>query len=445
MADVRAFKGRFYDTEKAGGIESLFAPPYDVISPGEQRGLLDASPYNVVRLILPDDPTLASPAWQEEASRRFEDWKRRGVFDTSGSDSVYFYRQTFDLPGGRRLSRTALIALYKLEELGRDGIYPHEHTFPRVTEEQLALLRACSASFSQVFTLFEDGPAYHQYLAERALPASRRLFSFEDDRGLGHEVWELSDPGLIRELREHLRDRRIFIADGHHRYETSLLYRNERRAEAGPGGEEPWDFISMAFIGLSDPGLVLLPVHRLLKCDALPYAELPGLLEPHCALRKVEGPGREERVREACAGVLSNTGARPRFGLVTPEEVYLVDPLRLDEDLEGLEREHSRDWAELDVTVLHEVVLRRYLGLGDPGDPSRPFEVKYTVDLDEVVSATAGGGFSAGFLVRSPSLQAAWKIASLDEKMPHKSTYFYPKMPSGLVIYDHTAGQPQMS
>lgn len=445
MADIRAFRGRFYDTEAAGEIVKLFAPPYDVISPAEQQELLASSPYNVVRLVLPDDPGRRSPDWQVEAHRRFEEWKQEGVFRTSSSDSVYFYRQTFDLPGGERLSRTAFIALYRLEELGRDGIYPHERTFPGVTREQLALLRECAASFSQVFALFEDGPEYHAFLDERALPSSGQLFSFTDARGIGHEVYELGDPAFIEELRGLLRDRRVFIADGHHRYETSLFYQKERREQAGSEVEGPWDFISMAFIGLNDPGLVLLPVHRLLKCESLSASEIVKLLTPCCSLRKLDGPDRAGAVREACRQVLADPASKPVFGLVTRDEVFMVEPLELEEAVRELEREHSREWAELDVTVLHEVILKQYLGLRDAGDPSRPFEVRYTVYLDEVVSAIAGGDYDAGFLVRSPSLQAAWKIASLDEKMPHKSTYFYPKMPSGLVIYDHTAGQPQIS
>lgn len=444
MADIRPFRGLIYDTETSGDIEYLVAPPYDIISPEEQRELLEASPHNIVRLILPQDPSLTSGAWQEQAHLQFEEWKKAGIFRNSPAGSIYFYRQTFTLSDSSRFSRTAFISLYKLEDLGHGGIYPHERTFPLVTREQLALLRSCSASFSQIFALFEDDPAYHSFLEERALPASRTLFSFEDKRGLGHELMELSDAALLDELKDYMRDRRIFIADGHHRYETSLLYRDERRAaaEAAGDGEEPWDFISMAFIGLNDPGLVLLPVHRLLKCEALSPRDLAAALEPFCEIRKVDGQGRDARIREACRQVLANTAPAPFFGLITPEEVYLVSPRSLEEALSKLEREHPREWAELDVTVLHEVLIMRYLGLGEAGAGATPCEIRYTVDLDEVIAATAAGVDEVGeygFLVRSPSLQATWKIAELGDKMPHKSTYFYPKMPSGLVSYDHAS------
>lgn len=444
MADIRPFRGLIYDTETSGAIQNLVAPPYDIISPEEQRELLEASPHNIVRLILPEGPTLASGAWQEQAHLQFEEWKGSGIFRNSPTGSVYFYRQTFTLPNSSRLSRTAFISLYKLEDLGRGGIYPHERTFPLVTREQLALLRSCTASFSQIFTLFEDDSRYHAFLNERALPASRTLFSFEDKRGLGHELMELSDTALSDELKNYMLNRRIFIADGHHRYETSLLYRDERRAEVETreGEEEPWDFISMAFIGLNDPGLVLLPVHRLLKCEALAPQDMAAALEPFCEISKVDGPDRGGKVREACRQVLDNTASLPLFGLVTPEEVYLVSPRSLSEAFTELEREHPREWAELDVTILHEVIIKRYLGLGETDSGAHPCEIRYTVDLDEVIAATAAGpdtGGEYGFLVRSPSLKAAWKIAELGDKMPHKSTYFYPKMPSGLVSYDHAS------
>ena len=156
---------------------------------------------------------------------------------------------------------------------------------------------------------------------------------------------ELSDAALLDELKDYMRDRRIFIADGHHRYETSLLCRDERRAAAGAAGdgEEPWDFISMAFIGLNDPGLVLLPVHRLLKCEALAPRDLAAALEPFCEIRKVDGQGRDARIREACRQVLANTAPAPFFGLITPEEVYLLSPLSLEEALSKLELEHPRN------------------------------------------------------------------------------------------------------
>jgi uncharacterized protein (DUF1015 family) len=446
MADIRPFRGLIYDTETSGDIKDVVAPPYDIISPGEQHELLVASPYNIVRLILPQDPSLPAGAWQEQAHLQFEEWKQAGVFRNGPAESIYFYRQTFTLPDSSRLSRTAFISLYKLEDLGRGGIYPHERTFPLVTREQLALLRSCSASFSQIFTLFEDDPRYHAFLDERALPASRMLFSFEDKRGLVHELMELNDPTLLDELKTYMRDRRIFIADGHHRYETSLLYRDERRSETGSAGdtEEPWDFISMAFIGLNDPGLVLLPVHRLLRCEALAARDVVAGLEPFCEMRAVEGPDRDSKVREAWRLVLDNSEPLPLFGLVTAEEVFLFSPRGLREALAELAREHPREWAELDVTVLHEVVLKRFLGLGNANTDAGavPHEIRYTVYLDEVIAASAAsadGGGEYGFLVRSPSLQAAWKIAELGDKMPHKSTYFYPKMPSGLVAYDHAS------
>ncbi len=441
MADIRAFRGLLYDSSVTGDISRLVAPPYDVISEEERERLLRSHPLNVVRLILPEERgPLSGRLWQARAREYFEEWKENGVFKFSSKPSIYIYRQNFPLPGGPRKERLALIALYKIEGFGERGIFPHEQTFPEVTEEQLNLLRQCRASFSQIFSLFKDDEAFWRCIEEKALPLSTELYNFSTDDGIWHELRELSDMAAIGELRRHLEDKTIFIADGHHRYETALIFRDEQRASEKAKGERPYDFTIMALVGINDPGLVMLPVHRLVRIQDLSPEEALQKLESSCFIQRVGDCHNREALTNATAQVIGETGKSPVYGLITEKGIFLVRPKGriMAENVGG--QIHSERWRMLDIAILHEVLFRKYLGLQDSVNARKAYSFKYTIDTSEMVEEILSGSYQMGFLVKPPSLEDAWAISTNGERLPHKSTYFYPKIPSGLVIYDHAIG-----
>ncbi len=441
MADIRAFRGMIYNSSVKGGMNKLVAPPYDVIDEEEQKRLLRLHPHNVVRLILPEDKLKTNDyPWQAKARSFYEEWKSRGVFKSSLKPSIYVYRQDFPLPEGGRRNRIALINLYKIENFGTNGIYPHEQTFSEVTEEQLNLLRHCRASFSQIFSLFKDDKAFWLCLEDKILPSSRLLYRFTTDDGILHELMELSDASVINELRSYMSDKKIFIADGHHRYETALLYRDERREKEKTQEERPYDFALMAFVGINDPGLVMLPVHRLIKSFNLPPEEALRKLERSCSVERVGDTHNKKALDSVTSQVVRRAGKTSIFGLIIPGGIFLIRPKRkiMVEDIAG--RNHSEKWRRLDIAILHEVVMKNFLGLGDVDSADKGYFLKYTIDTQEMVKEILSGNYQMGFLVKPPSLEDAWSISARGEKLPHKSTYFYPKIPSGLVIYDHTSG-----
>lgn len=443
MADIRSFKGLYYDPERIESIKEVVAPPYDVIDEKEHRRLLATHRFNIVRLILPEVRGCGqSDMWQEKAHHTFEKWKRSGVFKQSPRPSIYLYRQTFCLKDSSARSRLALIALFKLEDFGSGAIYPHEQTFYQVTDEQLNLLRRCKANFSQVFALFEDDQEYHHLLESEALPKCSILSNFADNSGVRHELLELSDASLIGKLRDYIKGKKIFIADGHHRYETALIYRDEKRESATAAAEAPYDFISMAFVGMNDPGLVLLPVHRLVRGFPYTIEEAMIRLGETCHKEWLGESGNVKAIETLGREVISSPSNPATFGLVTPRNLYLLRFQAWDKLEEMIDCPRSKKWKNLDITILHELIFKRILGMGDPDQLHYPLSIRYTIDIDEVIEEVTKGNYQLGFIVRPPSLRDAWEIAETGEKMPHKSTYFYPKILSGLVIYDHDLSFP---
>lgn len=437
MADIRPFRALYYDTGTVGDVGKVIAPPYDVIDEEQQRQLLSSHPCNIVRLILPEGP-VESGIWQEKAASTYSGWKKQGVFRDDPRAALYLYRQMFTLADGRHFDRLALIALYRLEEPGQGGIYPHERTFPQVTREQLHLLRCCRANFSQVFALFRDDEEYRALLNEKAVSDGRKLLEFRFPASIGNQLIALEDPGMQREIASLIGEGGVFIADGHHRYETALAFREECRRDAEYEPEElPCDFISMAFVGINDPGLVLLPVHRLLSGTGRDTSMMLKSLASDGHLEEVRRGDWEESVRSVHEHVVGNREEEPLFGVVTPGQAHLFRPSGA-EALKSEEAGAEENMPLLDVTVLHKLIIQRILGLQETGDDSAEgLSIRYTVDLHEVMEAIGSGRADIAFLQRSPTVMQAWNLASHGMKMPHKSTYFYPKMPSGLVIYDH--------
>ncbi|MEW6552954.1 MAG: DUF1015 domain-containing protein [Actinomycetota bacterium] len=428
MTDIRPFKGTFYNPHVVESLSRTIAPPYDIIDEKKKEALLARSPYNIVRLILPP-PGGSGDFWTRSATL-FQAWKKGDVLEVDSGANFYLYRQVFDMPRGGRIGRTGVVALLRCRDFSSGEVLPHELTFPRTRTERLNLLRACHANFSQIFTVFRDEGEEVLAILEDAT-ADAPFLDLNDDEGVTHQLWRIGEGEASRALTEAIRGRKLMIADGHHRYETALAYSKEshRSAEAAQAAA----YVSVVMLRSEDPGLAVLPVHRLLR-------RLP--MEPAEAYRRLETCFHVEVIQEGLAertGMFAGRLAsqrRPAFVMLTSGGAALL-VLREGVDVAAeLPGQESVRWKGLDVPVLHELALTRCLGL-DAVDLVDRGDISFTPWESTAMSALGSGEAEAAFLVRSISMGEIWEIAEGGERMPHKSSYFYPKLASGLIVYDH--------
>jgi uncharacterized protein (DUF1015 family) len=419
-ARVEPFRALLYDPRVAGDAASLVAPPYDLIGPERQNELYDRSPYNIVRL------ELGREADRYGAARTtLDDWLRAGVLKRAEHPAIYCYRQSFDFEG-RRLVRTGFVTRFRLEEFGQGArVFPHERTFPSAKEDRLRLLTAIKTNTSSIFGLYLGK---HPELARARNDAASRdpIIRVRDDGGILNEVFAIEDAGEIRKIQDALADDTILIADGHHRYETALNYRRARRAEGNPSTPEPYDFTLMTIVASDDPGLVILPTHRVVttldvsalsefKTRAQNAFDVTGIANAD-ALRAWLG----KRDRNALAVALKGGGF---YGLT------LRDRAAMDAALPDIPREVR----ELDVSILHALVFDRIFGL--KADAIRKGgNIEYTIDAPRALASVADGRADGAFLMNPPSIDDVERVSLAGATMPEKSTYFFPKLLTGLVL-----------
>lgn len=420
MALVRPFFGTRYGS-KAGDVADLVAPPYDVLSAAERNRYASRSPYNVVHLTLPEqnEDDRSKFVKYARSAAALAEWRREGILVPEPQPVYYRYSQTFSIPGDiKRHTRTSLIALLKTEPYDKGIVLPHEQTFPKHKEDRLRILEATRAHLECIFGLFEDesGATFRRIQAA----AAEQAVDTTTEDGVRHVLEIVSDEDACQAIEADLADKKVWIADGHHRYETTCAFRAQLGEQDGLIAE---DFMMMAFSSMSDPGLVLLPTHRMIDKLPVPERDLHDLIGRFFNVRVMANGNLFEAIQSLAA---ADTRA---FGIALPSGSGLVATLDRPEDaLELIDTVGSPDLKLLDVTILHEVILGRLLGIH--GLES----VSYTRDADEAVrSVTQGQG--AAFLMNPPSVDDMRRIALGGEKMPQKSTYYYPKILSGLVLW----------
>jgi uncharacterized protein (DUF1015 family) len=411
VADVRPFRALGY-SPAAGPLGDLVSPPYDVISPAERRLYLAASPYNAVRLILPE-------VSYEEVGGLIASWRDDGVLGTAPEPVLIAWTQTFVLDDGVERERRTILAAVGLEPYERRVVRPHERTHAGPREDRLRLTRAVRANLSPVFGLYPDpGQAAWAALAPEGPPAAE----LADHDGTVHRVWRVTDPAAHARVAEALRDRWILIADGHHRYETALAYREERRASAAGNGDAgaawaPYDRVLMGLTALDDPGLVVLPTHRVL-------ARWAEGAEAAFASRRVDGLGA---LRAVLAEVPEDANA---LGLVLP------DGMRL---LTGAPGVGATPAERLDVAALEREILIPGLG-ADQAALAAGGTLSYTKDAAEAARLVARGEAAAAVVLRPIPKAAVAAVAEAGETMPQKSTYFFPKLLTGVAFHSLVDG-----
>jgi uncharacterized protein (DUF1015 family) len=424
---VRPFRALRFDPNVVGAIATVVAPPYDVIGKEEQDRLYDASPYNVIRLDLARESDRYAAA-----SRTFAEWRERRAIARDDAPAFYLYAQRHRLKTGEEYERFGFFASLHLEDFASGKVLPHEKTLASAKADRLALQRACRANLSSIFGLY-SAPGF--VLAEAASATIRKQpwTDFTDAAGVRHRLWAITDLALQAKLAAEIAERTVYIADGHHRYETALRYRDEMRAETGrKGGDEPFDYVLAYLVNMDEPGLVVLPTHRLLRELPIPATSLREGLR---TMFRVGDVSIDSSGDELLRAIRPGPGAR-RIGVVLRD----VPTALVLETMDGENDSRltgSLALRRLDVTLLHGLVLEgatSVLGL-DAHREAEAGRLVYTKDADEALARVRSGEFAAAFLLNPTRVEEVRAVSEAGETMPEKSTYFYPKILTGLVFH----------
>ena len=403
MATVKPFQPYRY-TSKAGDPSKLVTQPYDKINPAMQAKYLAASPYNLVRIILGEHRAEDTPSDNvyTRAAKNLDDWIRDGILAQDPQPGFYAYFQDFAVPdSAERATRMGFIGIGKLEDYSAGVIYRHEQTLSGPKKDRLELLRRTRAHFGQIFMLYPDpAGAVDQILANAA--TGHPVLDVMDEYQARHRLWPIVDGATTQQMAALMSDKKLLIADGHHRYETALAYRNENP------GVPAADFAMMTFVNMHSPGLRILATHRVLR--NLDDFQAPALLA------KARAAGWS--VREGMPG--HGAPGSVRIGLIAGSRAYTL--------------ERERREGELDVPVLHTEILGGFLGIGEEAVRDERY-ITYVRGTDAVVAEVREKGAQAAFLLEPTPIEDMARIAFAGGVMPQKSTDFYPKLLSGVTIY----------
>ena len=426
MADLRPLHALRYDVSKVGALSDVTTPPYDVIDAELQRRLEQRSPYNFIRLELtPTQPGDGPEDRYRRAAAILADWRRTGILTYDSAPAYYLYRQTFETETGTHV-RTGFLGRVRVDPFGVGSVYPHEQTLSGPKADRLALYRATGCNLSPVFGLYPDDRQDVIRTVEAGVKDKTPSTAI-DHLGVKHEMWRVDDLETHAKLQALMADKPIFIADGHHRYETSVADRDAFLAEhpeAADDLEHPCRFALMMFVGMSDPGLLILPTHRLVSgLPGLTAETLAARLAPEFDVEPVDS-------QEAAWTLIDAQAAQEVFGFGTRADGrWLLARLRSDDTMDRLAADQSPDGRALGVSILHRLVLDHLLA--DLGTP----RCRYVHTLAETRADLADPeGCDLACLVAPATMDQVATLASRLEKMPAKSTYFYPKLLSGLVI-----------
>jgi uncharacterized protein (DUF1015 family) len=435
MADLLPFRALRYDLQRVTAAQ-VVTQPYDKITPAMQERYYASSPYNLVRIILgrPEAGDNSSRNVYTRAADYAGRWRAEGILRQDSAPSIYAYAQAFTAPSGTRFERRGFIALGRVEDYSAKVVFRHEQTLAKPKADRLDLLRATRAHYEQLFLLYEDSGEIDATLAAASQTAP--AVDVTDEYGVVHRVWQISDPAVIAAAQEKMRDKKLVIADGHHRYETALNYRDERRdqcrAGAGPAASPnaPYEYVMMTFVNMNDPGLLVLPTHRVVH--SLESFSVDAFENASRAFFTVEQIDPTLNAARA-TGLLQEEGrAGTALLAVTANRAFLLHSPKAtgSPHFAGL----SPRQQSLDVVQLHKGILEGVLKLSEESIRNQQ-NLAYLRDASEALDTVRKGKANIAFLMNPCPVQKVRDIAFAGEVMPQKSTDFYPKLLSGLTAY----------
>ncbi|MEA3493909.1 MAG: DUF1015 domain-containing protein [Candidatus Margulisiibacteriota bacterium] len=437
MVKLFPFEGILYNKGKFKKLDNLFTPPYDVIDDKMQEDFYNLHDFNFIRLILGKEFS-SDGEYNNKYIRSaafLEGWLRHRILIKDEKPSFYIYEQRFSLEG-KKFTRLGFFALLRLEDMGRGKVFPHEETYSRAKLDRLQLMRTTSSNLESIFSVYSDPKSKLLKIFKKYMRRKPLIDVTDKDKDkVKHRLWKIDKKPAITKIIKEMRDKTVFIADGHHRYEAALRFKNELKTKNTKfSEEEAYNHILMYFTPIEDKGLAVLPIHRVLY--NLPYFD-PNRFEKELErffdvkLYKATKTSAK-RVQKKLLKDLTKKGldqhaygmylGNNKYYLLTLKDEYVVE--------EMVEEEKPKAWKNLDVTVLHYAVFDRILGIANETED----KVSYVKALEEAIDRVDNHDYQVAFLLNPTKLEEITSIASKLEKMPHKSTYFYPKLLSGLVI-----------
>ena len=435
MATILPFKGLRYNPEKIKDISKVIPPPYDVISEKERADYYQLHPDNIIRLILSKDLPGDDQSNNKytRSAESFYTWRKEEILKEEAEPAIYIYAQEFTM-SGKEYIRRGFISLVKLEDFQTGEIYPHEHTLAKPKEDRMNLMKACNANLSQVFTFFEDEDAKISSFLHKVSEGDTDI-DFTDIYGVKNSLWAIKDKAVIEELIVQMKDRALFIADGHHRYETALFYRDLVKGtekEQDSNEDSPADYIMMMCVSMEDPGLQILPTHRLARnIKNLDPEKVKSSLNEifdisdlgsDCDAETLEQKLREDSHKHKIAMYIGESDKK--FYILTLRDEKLLDPILTGEYIE---------WKSIDTGILHGVIFDRALGI-QAKNISKSENVKYNQGVEDSVAKVNAGEYQIAFFLNPTKIGQIKDIATKRHKMPPKATYFYPKLMTGMVV-----------
>lgn len=431
MATIIPFRGVRYNPVKVGDVTNVVTPPYDVIDADAQKAYHEKHPNNVIRLELGykyDDDTEINNRYTR-AAETFNVWKVEGVLKHDTKPTLYLYEQEFEVRGEKKI-RSGFISGVQVEEYSTGVVLPHEQTLPKHKADRLELMRASLANFSPIFGLYSDPENTIDDALKAAKGGRNADIDVVDNTGVINRLWAIDDESTVQNVLDVMSDKKIFIADGHHRYETALNFAKEKAADGHP----EYNYIMMTMVNLYDKGLVVFPTHRLVNnVDDLNLEKMVNDLSEDFEVKTLPAG----TVLDDFLTKLEETGQQmPSLGLYGQDKTFYILKLKSFELIKEI-GEGSQALKKLDVSVLHNLILEKFMGIGSE-QRANESNLTYTRDEDYAIKAVDDGSYQLCFFMNPTKVEEVTQIAEGGEKMPQKSTYFYPKIVTGLVINDFT-------
>ena len=435
MSQIFPFQGMLYDQTLVGAINDVVAPPYDIIDAAGQKRLHDRHPHNIIRMELGLDQSGDGPTQNRytRAAATLHTWVKDGIFKRDTKPTIYYhtieYTPPYSAPDAPKKILRGFLALAKLEALDSGHIYPHENTRAAAKTDRLNLIEACRANFSPIWSLYSDPLGTIIQLLETDVKDKPARYDFQDDAGCRESLWAVTDTTVLKHVTEAMQSKPLFIADGHHRYETALNYQKLRRQQPSAQlGLQPYDSVLMLLAPLEDPGLTVLPTHRVATTSLPAVDQIKTVLGDMFEFQEFSfSPSSQAQARAQFLTSLRSEGkSAPVFGLARQgDNRYVTLTLKPSHRPAG----QASPRAKLDVSLLQQLIVTKLCPTQQEQEA-----ILYTKDDHEALDWVANGTGTGAFLLNATKVSEVQAVAAAGERMPHKSTYFYPKPLTGLVI-----------